>query len=974
MSVAAVTPSGQASGASAATAQSAEEATPAASAAASAAEAVAGDDAASSATATAQAAKLATDTKIAVPAVTPAPAPTLAAAPASTAVSKQIVASPAPAEAATKEVAGKTSTSTSTSTFPSTTPTPTPTPTAPSVAPSKAVAIVVPAISVAVPTLPSAVVPSSQTTAPSNTVITNAQALPSDAPVQGKAPLATPTQTLSGSGIPGLNAACDPKLYTDFIEKTRAELKRLLPSDCRIVADSQPIFSWPQPSNRNKAVAWTFVLKKSDGSTVSSRTSNTPRLLLDAALPQGDYTWSVSYKTAAGVQVQSEARRFSVPAGLANSKLPTGAAFVTTVTQKGHPRLLPAGSSFSAIALAATNGDYKAAYNSLIKEADRSAAAALTAEPALRTRSSFAVTTDYNAAIAAARAAADAEQGRIEALSYAAKLTGSASYSKAALDRVLALAAWDPNGMTSEANQPQANRSVHIALATGLDLLWDKMTAAQRNTVASAVRARLVPVMESIRKIDESPYLSFENTAVYFALRSLLLTTGTPGMTDGNAWLQEAWDAYSTILHDKANQDGSAGGSTAYAWFDFYDHARTLAMLKVTTGVDMTQRAFYKNFGNYLIAMTAPNVDQLNAFGDSVETQTLFKNYAFDSYRLYAAVSRRPEHEWYWRARPENIQYVGVNLSPLHLMLLGTAGSNPSPVAPSQQAWAFPDAGIIASHSKTADSARSSFFFKSSPHGSYNHEHADQNSFTLVSKGRNLLISSGFYDYYNSPHHASVTRSTRYKNAVSYDGGVGQAGADVKIAGVTKPVQSMEPNGRLINYLNAANFTAGTGDASLAYRSLDLSNYTYVPQLNEALRSFVHLRSQGIVVIYDWLSSEAARKWEWNYHALTPFTTKGSSIVANNSPASACIDHYGVPGTFSQTSLWDAAPTTTVPAQHHGRYTASVPSKQVAMVTVIREDCQTTSPVSVAVQGSLAKVTVAGQVFEFDRKAVTTPK
>nr|WP_295131016.1 heparinase II/III family protein [uncultured Roseateles sp.] len=780
---------------------------------------------------------------------------------------------------------------------------------------------------------------------------------------------------LNGDGLPGyLSTTCAKKTFSDFIERVKPELKRVRPVDCRILSDSQALFSWAQPADKSPATTWAFTLKRADGSTVASKAVTPPRLLLDQTLAAGDYNWTVSYKTATGATVTSDARRFTVPAGLANVKLPNGLAFANTVAAKSRPRLLPSGSNFADIASAAQSGEYKAAYAALIKEADLSLKEAAPTEPVLRSRSSFASPTDYNAWVAGVRELCTAEQRRIEALAFAYRMTNNQRYASAAIQHMLALAAWDPLGEVSEAKQPLASRDIHLALSTGLDLLWDKLTDAQRNTIATHLQARLSSVMDSIRKINESPYLSFENTSVYFGLRSLMLMVGTPGFPSGAAWLQEAWDAYSTIIQDKGDQDGSAGGSVAYAWWDMYDHARTFAMVKAVAGVDLTQRAFGKNFGTYLLAMTAPDVDQFNAFGDSVETQTLYKNYAFDSIRLYAAVSGQPEHQWYWRARAENIQFAGVYLSPLHFMMLGLPGKPVAPAAPDKNAWAFGDVGIVASHSKTADKNRSSFFFKSGTFGSYNHEHADQNSFSLISKGRNLLISAGYYDYYNSPHHNNVTRSTRYKNAVTFDGGVGQAGSDSRLSGFTIPVQTMQTRGQLLNYQEGKDFVASTGDATLAYRNLDLSNYTYTPLLTEAYRSFVHVKSKGVFVIYDWLSSETAKRWEWNYHALAAFTDKAGSIVVNNAPALACIDHYGVNGKFSQTSAWDVAPSVAKPTQYHGRYTADAPSKQAAMVTVIREDCQPTLAISVNVNGSVAKVSVEGQNFEFDRKSVTVPK
>ncbi|MFY8018691.1 MAG: heparinase II/III domain-containing protein, partial [Inhella sp.] len=56
-----------------------------------------------------------------------------------------------------------------------------------------------------------------------------------------------------------------------------------------------------------------------------------------------------------------------------------------------------------------------------------------------------------------------------------------------------------------------------------------------------------------------------------------------------------------------------------------------------------------------------------------------------------------------------------------------------------------------------------------------NHGHADQNSYVFRVKGQDLLISGGYYPWYQSPHHAAVTRATRFKNALTFDGGIGQA-------------------------------------------------------------------------------------------------------------------------------------------------------------------------------------------------------
>jgi len=219
---------------------------------------------------------------------------------------------------------------------------------------------------------------------------------------------------LNGDGLPGyLSTTCAKRTFTDFIERVKPELKRVRPVDCRVLSDSQALFSWAQPADKSPATPWSFTLKRADGSTVASKAVTPPRLLIDQTLAAGDYNWTVSYKNATGATVTSDARRFTVPAGLANVKLPNGLAFANTVAVKSRPRLLPSGSNFADIASAAQSGEYKAAYAALIKEADLSLKEAAPSEPVLRSRSSFASPTDYNAWVAGVRELCSAEQRRI---------------------------------------------------------------------------------------------------------------------------------------------------------------------------------------------------------------------------------------------------------------------------------------------------------------------------------------------------------------------------------------------------------------------------------------------------------------------------------------------------------------------------------------------------------------------------------
>jgi hypothetical protein len=248
--------------------------------------------------------------------------------------------------------------------------------------------------------------------------------------------------------------------------------------------------------------------------------------------------------------------------------------------------------------------------------------------------------------------------------------------------------------------------------------------------------------------------------------------------------------------------------------------------------------------------------------------------------------------------------------------------------------------------------------------GSYNHSHADNNAFTFVSKGKELLISGGYYPYYNSPHHALVNRATRFKNALTFDGGIGQSESTPAPSAPGKPVIfTMDGRGKLLNFNDDDKWAFTTGDATLAYRGYNSNTGAWTPMLSNALRSVGYNRLKGIVVIYDWATSDVARKWELNFQSLSPSAFVGQALKIVNGSSSACINIFGPSGSYSQTTGFPIAPEISLPTQAQSRFSVSTPSKELAAVTIIREDCREVST-NVTFTGRTAKIEVDGSVIE----------
>jgi hypothetical protein len=747
------------------------------------------------------------------------------------------------------------------------------------------------------------------------------------------------------------------------------------PRDCVIVKVSTPVFSWRQPYDGDLSVAYTFEVRNAEGRLVASRSNRTPRLILaETPLAPGNYTWTVSYRNKSGATITSASRRFNVSAASVGAVIPSSASIVELALRKPRPRALPAGASFAEIATLALRGEYATAFDAYMTAAGGYRVEASPSPPPTLTRGDFANGVDYIKWMNDLSKIASKERNAIEYLGYAARFSGDSSYAVAGVARLLNLAAWPTRGATSEASQDQANRAIYEALALGLDLYSDNLTSNQTAAIVAALRDRLQQVIMKLPTLDASPYQSHLVNSTRYLVIALLHAVGTPGFPEAQDWLATAWDTWITV-EGTWGADGDFATSTSYSWFAGIDLARTAATLRVVTGIDLSRWPAIGKFGNNQIAFTAPSTALLvNAFGDGIEYDYMYRAYTADFYRLYAAVTQVPSHEWYWRAAPGNIN-TAKPLPPLHYMMLGLKQSAIVPSAPAANSWAFEDAGLVAIHSSTADPLRSSLYFRSSRFGSLVHSNADNNAFTFVSRGQPLFISGGYYPYFNSPHHALVERATRFKNALTFDGGIGQAEIGNAHAPTSpgKPAFSKDARGEVSNFYDNGTWAVATGDASLAYRWQDSVSYKWTPWLNNAIRSVAYNRAERVAVIYDWATSDVARKWELNFQMPSAPSLNASTLHAAAGSAQGCVDVYNLDGAFHVTRGFPVAPENGLPDQYQARYAASLASTQLVAVTVIREDCRAV-PVTIQIDGTSASVSVnGGAPLVLNRMMVTVP-
>lgn len=778
---------------------------------------------------------------------------------------------------------------------------------------------------------------------------------------------------------PAAGSPSCPVLPPDWLERLSTQERRILPTDCETLSRT-PQFSWGEARDRQVGSPWTFMLRNQGGAAVLTRTDlSAPRFLLDTALPPGDYEWSVTYSSTRGLLVPSQWRRFKIadttafanrsllasqaPAASSPAAISSGASLATSVMAKARPRLLPAGSSYATLAAAARSTEHLPVLTKLRDLARYTLSRPVPAAPATPVTATELAKVQGSIAI---WQEARREREYIEMLALIGRLDSSPALISNAKLRLMSLAAWSPTGVSGEKINDQANREIYAALALGMDMLWPELSGPERSQVTASLRSRLLLAAESLAVLDRSPYDSHANNNIRWVNQALLLSAGLPGFPEAPEMLSRYWDLSLFTLSALSGSDGGFGNGIAYGWYTFVVNVPYVAAVRSITGIDLYQFDHLRRAGDQLIAFTAPNSKQPSAFGDGLEVQEHYAHYSSAYFRLHAQMTRSAQDAWYWQANPANIS-APSNALIWQLLLLGVDKNPlPSPVAPAQNTWFFPDTGLAAMHVDAKQSARTSVFFRSSRFGSYGHSHADNNSVVYTSEGLPLLINAGYYPYYNSPHHKNI-RATRFKNALTFDGGYGQSENLLSATKPSDPIHTMDARGEVIRTETRGSLSLVTGDATAAYRGYSTQTYTWTPLLSNAVRSVVMDRANGVTLIYDWATSNKPRQWELNYHSPNAFAADAATVRASNGRASVCLDRYGPASSFSQTSTWQIAPEVAQPAQAHGRFTVLSPSLELAHLTVLRDGCKIV-PVQVAQQGSRISVVIGNQNVSFDKR------
>ncbi|HEX5804283.1 MAG TPA: carbohydrate-binding protein [Azospira sp.] len=721
-------------------------------------------------------------------------------------------------------------------------------------------------------------------------------------------------------------AGCVPQTARDWMVTSNPLSQDVRPPDCATVLQSPPDFRWPDVISSG---GYQLMLSYPDG-RVRTLAATQNWLNWDEVLPAGNYSWTVTY--AGGTA--SSLRRFTVDANSKPFLVPKMSAVLATVTGKPHPRSLP-----DAATLATMKSQRSGAVSALLSEVSGRAKNAVPSQGYT-----------YDDAYTYSKLA----QSALMACVY----SGVDPYCSDAVRRVVNLASWDPSGSTSylkTGGMDQAARYLTWTIGIGYDWLYPRLTAAQRELILATLNTRTAVMYNDIigsrSRLARSPRDSHANQTLTVVSQLATLLAGDLAVA-GNTWLPNALPLLlNTISPWGGDEGGFANASTQGNW-DMGDTLPVLIGLSNATGIKLADKAWLRNWGRYFAYFTPPGMaGGTTVFGDGFEYNESEHQARYGKGYTYFAPS--PLGRWHMSQLkaedPTRIEYLMAPPADF-------SGNYPFPSG-TPNALYLPSIGQAAMHSDLSAPGRTSVYFKSSPppYGAYNHSHADQNSFVVNAGGQRLAIESGYYDDYKTAHWLNWYHTTKAKNAITYDGGLGQ---------LFYEANDRMGYGRISGFTHTAAYDIVSGDATAAYGGA----------LSKAQRSLVYLRP-NLILVYDDLASATARQWEWNIHAINQMSSSSDrTATIQNGGQTMCVTMLAGPAMrFAQSNAFSANPSGSRPAQWHGRFYSTTRLPSTEFIALLDVGC--TKPAASATKSDgVWTIPVGTTMVTIDNGGVTVGK
>ncbi len=579
------------------------------------------------------------------------------------------------------------------------------------------------------------------------------------------------------------------------------------------------------------------------------------------ALEPGVWYWRVRGRSVNGQSEWSQIRRFRISKDANSFLVPETDDLVKSV-RKDHPRIWTNKDDLDHFRSLA-EGPSKDFFSVIKQRVDENIENSLPEEPKFSPlEGAKPGSAEYVAAQKELRSYSDGKVNEMFEAGFAYLVTGEKKYGEKCVGFLENIADWDVYGDTSYSVQDQVHRAIAYKSAIAYDWVYDLLSSAQKEKIRTMVKERTEIMYNLLLRgypLYKQPFDSHGwSAAGFMGIISIAMMDEIP---EAEEWFRNIIPLYINVQPVWGGEDGGYVAGMAY-----WSYANTPFVSVVfdavysATGFQPVERVQSRN--EYLFPLYMSPVGQPSgAFGDEANIPSWRDPTCVTFYLSQAHILKNPVAKW--GAQVRGIKPYDGEIS-YYAHFEDEVPAIPPLDYPSSHV--FRDVGFVGMHTDLVDPNRVSFLFKSSRYGSYNHAHADQNSFIINAYGEPLAIDSGWYDYYYSAHDKGYAKRTHAHNAITYDGLNGQYFNSSDGEG------NIQAKGTIGGFVTGDIIDSVTGDATQAYAGV----------LSKAVRSAVFLKDSPTIIVVDELKAKEGeqRSFAYNLHAREKIETDSSKNQA----------------------------------------------------------------------------------------------
>ena len=491
-------------------------------------------------------------------------------------------------------------------------------------------------------------------------------------------------------------------------------------------------------------------------------------------------------------------------------------------------------------------------------------------------------------------------------------LTGDELSGREAKRRLLHIVAWDPLGSTGINQNDEPATEIVRYCSTVYDRVYSLLSAKEKQQCLKCLTIRMKAIMERWRKRPFEKYPYESHNMGYFLPDMLVASLALAGDAPVEEMLRYTMlQFWSPFYPPFGGDDGGWSEGPGYWCWSTAVVARMYKLVESVARIPLHERStFMRNTARFKLYANPPYF-KMSPFGDGQAGGAR----GGTTMLMLAALYRDPYAKWY-------AEWQHAKLQGMNALLFDASKVHAKSPYDLPQGHAFYGVGLVAMHTVLPDpDSNVAMLFRSSPFGSISHSYADQNTFYLDVYGEPMIIASGYYQLYGSPHHSQWTWTTQASNSVLVNG-KGQSRRD------------WNAKGRIALFQNTPAGDYAVGDAAAAYKG----------RLKQFDRRIVFLRpaltgGEAIVVIRDDLAATRPSTFQFLLHALNKmYVTTDKQRVTFQNHQSRCRVEFLAPTelTFTQTDQFSAKPVHKAPNQWHLTVSTTEPKVKTHSLIVIQ--------------------------------------